>query len=206
VADRNLRIGLRLSAVGMACAAAGSVFRALYIVVAWAFGPVVKVLLLLGVPFVVVGGMLFLAGVTYPGLRARVAALRRRRQHRREHRALAPLWTVLVRAFPSIVLRTPPRRGDRLSPRGVHRVHYRRVIEIRDGLVQLSPYLDADFGEVVATDPAAAAAALKAALARHAAGEASDGRAKQVLPAGADDLESDVRPLLALSAAMEDRT
>ncbi|MEV5714059.1 MAB_1171c family putative transporter [Amycolatopsis mediterranei] len=202
VADRDLRIGLRLGAIGMAGAAVGSIFRALYIVVAWVFGPVVKILLLLGVPFVIAGGMLFLAGVTYPGVRARVSALRRRRRHRREHEALAPLWTVLVEAFPSIVLRTPPRRGDRLSPRGTHRGHYRRVIEIRDGLVQLSPYLAADFGEVVATDPAAAAAALRSALRQHADGEASDGRAKQVLPAGADDLESDVRPLLALSAAM----
>ncbi|WP_410639449.1 MAB_1171c family putative transporter [Amycolatopsis sp. lyj-346] len=204
VADRNLRIGLRLGALGMASAAVGSICRALYIAVAWVFGPVVKILLLLGVPFVIVGGMLFLAGVTYPGVRARVSALRRRRQHRREHEALGPLWTVLVEAFPSIVLRTPPRRGDRLSPRGTHRVRYRRVIEIRDGLVQLSPYLDADFGEVVAEDPGAAAAALKAALRRHSEGEASDGRAKQVLPAGADDIESDVRPLLALSAAMAD--
>jgi uncharacterized protein DUF6545 len=203
VADRNLRIGLLLGAAGLASAAAGSIFRALYIVVAWAFGPAVKVLLLLGVPFVIIGGMLFLAGVTYPGVRARVSAVRRRRQHRREHHALAPLWTVLVQAFPSIVLRTPPRgRGERLSPRSVHRAYYRRVIEIRDGLVQLSPYLDADFGAVVATDPDAAAGALKTALERHAAGEASDGRAKQVLPAGADDIESDVRPLLALSAAM----
>lgn len=203
VADRNLRIGLRLGAIGLASAAAGSVFRALYIVVAWAFGPVVKILLLLGVPFVIVGGMLFLVGVTYPGARARFAALRRRRRHRREHAALTPLWTVLVRAFPSIVLRTPPRRrGERLSPRRVHRVYYRRVIEIRDGLVQLSPYLDADFGAVVATDPGAAAAALKTALERHAAGEETDGHAKQVLPAPADDIESDVRPLLALSAAM----
>jgi hypothetical protein len=197
VADRNLRIGLRLGAIGLACAAAGSVFRALYIVVAWVFGPPVKILLLLGVPFVIVGTVLFLAGVTYPGMRARLAALRRRRRHRREHHALAPLWTVLVQAFPSIVLRTPPRRRG-----GVHRLRYRRVIEIRDGLVQLSPYLDANFGEVVATDPGAAAAALKTALERHAAGEANDGRAKQVLPAGADDIESDVRPLLALSAAM----
>ncbi|GAB3153776.1 hypothetical protein GCM10027258_56740 [Amycolatopsis stemonae] len=204
VADRHLRIGLRLSAAGMACAAIGSIFRALYIVVAWAFGPVVKVLLLLGVPFVIIGGILFLLGVTYPGVRARVAALRRRRQHRREHQALGPLWTVLVQAFPSIVLRTPPRRrSERLSPRSIHRVHYRRVIEIRDGLVQLSPYLDADFGEVVATDPGAAAAALKTALERHAAGEESDGHAKQILPAPADDIESDVRPLLALSAALE---
>ena len=203
VADRDLRIGLKLSAVGMASAAIGSIFRALYIVVAWAFGPVVKILLLLGVPFVIVGGMLFLVGVTYPGVRARVSALRRRQQHRREHQALGPLWTVLVQAFPSIVLRTPPRRRtELLSPRSIHRVYYRRVIEIRDGLVQLSPYLDADFGEVVAADPGAAAAALKTALRRHAAGEEMDGRAKQVLPARADDIESDVRPLLALSAAM----
>ncbi|MFI5590757.1 MAB_1171c family putative transporter [Amycolatopsis sp. NPDC051758] len=203
VADRDLRIGLKLSAVGMASAAIGSIFRALYIVVAWAFGPVVKILLLLGVPFVIVGGLLFLVGVTYPGVRARVSALRRRRQHRREHQALGPLWTVLVQAFPSIVLRTPPRRRtELLSPRSIHRVYYRRVIEIRDGLVQLSPYLDADFGEVVAADPGAAAAALKTALRRHAAGEEMDGRAKQVLPARADDIESDVRPLLALSAAM----
>ena len=198
VADRNLRIGLRLGAIGLGCAAAGSVFRALYIVVAWVSGPQVKILLLLGVPFVIVGTVLFLAGVTYPGVRARLAALRRRRRHRREHEALAPLWTVLVQAFPSIVLRTPPRRRRG----GVHRVHYRRVIEIRDGLVQLSPYLDAGFGDVVATDPRAAAAALKTALERHAAGEENDGRAKQVLPAGADDIESDVRPLLALAAAM----
>jgi hypothetical protein len=203
VADRNLRIGLRLSAVGLASAAVGSIFRALYIVVAWAFGPVVRILLLLGVPFVILGGVLFLAGVTYPGVRARLSAMRRRRRHRHEHRTLAPLWTVLVKAFPSIVLRTPPRGpAEWWSPRGVHRVYYRRVIEIRDGLVQLSPYLDADFGEVVATDPGAAAAALRTALRRHAAGEETDGRAKQVLPAGADDIESDVRPLLALSAAM----
>jgi hypothetical protein len=203
VADRNLRIGLRLSAAGLASAAVGSVFRALYIVVAWAFGPVVRILLLLGVPFVIIGGALFLAGVTYPGVRARLSSMRRRRRHRHEHQALDPLWTVLVGAFPSIVLRTPPRGpAEWLSPRSVHRVYYRRVIEIRDGLVQLSPYLDADFGEVVATDPRAAATALKTALRRYSAGEESDGRAKQVLPAGADDIESDVRPLLALSAAM----
>jgi hypothetical protein len=203
VADRNLRIGLRMSAAGLASAAIGSIFRAVYIVVAWAFGPVVRILLLLGVPFVILGGVLFLLGVTYPGVRARLSAMRRRRQHRREHQALAPLWTVLVSAFPSIVLRTPPRGpAEWLSPRSIHRVYYRRVIEIRDGLVQLSPYLAADFGEVVATDPGAAANALKTALERHAAGEDNDGRAKQVLPAGADDIESDVQPLLALSAAM----
>lgn len=203
VADRNLRIGLRIGAAGLASMAAGSVLRALYIVIAWAFGPAVRALLLIAVPLVILGIVAFLCGVTYPGVRARFAAVGRRRRHRRRHERLAPLWTVLVEAFPSIVLRSAPRRRwDRVSSRGIHRAYYRRVIEIRDGLVQLSPYLATDFAELAESDPAAAASALRSALTRRASGEASDGRAKQVLPAGADDLESDVRPLLALAAAV----
>ncbi len=203
VADRHLRIGLRIGTAGLASMAAGSILRALYIVIAWAFGPVVRALLLIAAPLVILGIVAFLCGITYPGVRARVAAIRRRRQHLRDHRRLAPLWTVLVEAYPSIVLRAAPRgRWDRFSSRGAHRAYYRRVIEIRDGLVQLSPYLETDFAGLADRDAAAAASALRAALARQAAGETNDGRAKQVLPAGADDLESDVRPLLALAAAV----
>jgi hypothetical protein len=199
-ADRHLRTGLRLAAAGLAAAAIGSTFRALYIVIAWAFGPVVPALLWLGVPFVVIGSVLFLAGITYPGVRARLSALGRRRRHRDDLERLAPLWTLLAKAYPSIVLRTPPGgMRDRLA---VHRRYYRRVIEIRDGLVQLSPYLETDFATLTAEDPAAAAKALRRALDRQIAGEANDGRAKLVLPGGASDLESDVRPLLALSAAV----
>jgi len=198
-ADRDLRTGLRIAAAGLTGAAIGSVLRASYIVLAWAGGPAIRALLLSAVPFVILGSFLFLIGITYPGVRARLAALRRRRQHRRDHRLLAPLWTVLAGAFPTIVLRSPPR--GRWSPQHVHRAYYRRVIEIRDGLVQLSPYLDTELGSLAADDPAAAAEALQDALTRHAAGESSDGRAKQILPAEGD-LESDVRPLLALSAAV----
>jgi uncharacterized protein DUF6545 len=199
-ADRHLRTGLRLAAAGLASAAIGSTFRALYIVVAWAFGPAVPVVLLLGMPFVILGSVLFLAGISYPGVRARFSALGRRRRRRDDLERLTPLWTLLATAYPTIVLRTPPGgMRDRLA---VHRRYYRRVIEIRDGLVQLSPYLDTDFAALTAEDPAAAAKALRRALDRHAAGEENDGRAKLVLPGGASDLESDVRPLLALSAAV----
>ncbi|MDT8909544.1 MAB_1171c family putative transporter [Amycolatopsis sp. PS_44_ISF1] len=199
-ADRHLRTGLRLAAAGLAGAAIGSAFRALYIVVAWAFGPVVPALLWLGVPFVIVGSLLFLAGITYPGVRARVSELNRRRRRRQDLDRLAPLWTLLAQAYPSVVLRTPP--GGLRERFAVHRRYYRRVIEIRDGLVQLSPYLETDFAALTAEDPAAAANALRRALERHRAGEETDGRAKLVLPGGANDLESDVRPLLALSAAV----
>lgn len=202
-ADRNLRTGLKLSAAGLLCLSAGSVFRALYIVIAWAFGPSVRILLTVAVPLVILGIVLFLAGITYPGVRARFAALQRRRQHLRHHERLTPLWTVLAGVYPNIVLRSTPRgRWDRWRPRTVHRHYYRRVIEIRDGLVQLSPYLDTDLTALAVDDPRGAAEALRTAIARQAAGEENDGRAKLVLPGGGADIESDVRPLLALSAAV----
>ncbi|HWD06568.1 MAG TPA: MAB_1171c family putative transporter [Amycolatopsis sp.] len=202
VADPYLRTGLRIGAASLVAAAAGSVFRALYTVFAL-FGAKVPLLLVVGIPLVIIGSLLFLAGISYPGVRARIAALARRRRHRADHARLAPLWTELVKAYPSIVLRTPP--GPPWRERfAVHRRYYRRVIEIRDGLVQLSPYLEADLASLAGDDPAAAAEALRSALARQAAGEENDGRAKLVLPGGSD-LESDVRPLLSLSASLAGR-
>ncbi len=202
-ADRHLRTGLKLSAAGLISMSAGSVFRALYVVIAWAFGPSVPILLKVAVPLVILGTVLFLAGITYPGVRARISALRRRRQHRLHHQRLTPLWSVLAEVYPNIVLRSAPQgRWDRWRPRTVHRSYYRRVIEIRDGLVQLSPYLETDLTALAVDDPREAATALKTALGRQAAGEENDGRAKLVLPGGASDIESDVRPLLALAAAV----
>jgi hypothetical protein len=202
-ADRHLRIGLRVSGIGLALSAAGSVLRAVYIVVAWAWGPTLSILLKIGIPLVIFGTAGFLAGITYPGVQARVAAFRRRRQHQRHYRELNPLWTLLVAAYPKIVLRAaPPRALDLLRPRNVHRRYYRRVIEIRDGLVQLSPYLRTDLATVAAVDAGSAAAELMSALSRHAAGEDSDHKAHLVLPGGANDIEADVRPLLALARAI----
>jgi hypothetical protein len=202
-ADRNLRIGLRLGAIGLGCAAVGSILRAVYIVLAWT-GASPGFLLSAAVPFVILGLVLFLVGITYPGASARVSALRRRRRHRRRHRELGPLWTLLAKAYPDLILRTAPvRRLDTFRPRTIHRRYYRRVIEIRDGLVQLSPYLATDLTTLADNDPRGAAAELESALARQAAGEDTDHRAHLVLPAeGAGDLEADVEPLLVLARAV----
>jgi hypothetical protein len=202
-ADRHLRIGLRISGIGFALSAVGSILRALYIVVAWIWGPTLSILPTIGIPLVIFGITGFLAGISYPGMQARVAAFRRRRQHQRHYRELHPLWTLLVAAYPNIVLRAgPPQPLDLLRPRNVHRRYYRRVIEIRDGLVQLSPYLRTDLTTVAAMDAGSAAAELKAALSRHAAGETSDHKAHLVLPGGGNDIEADVRPLIALARAI----
>lgn len=197
-ADRNLSVGLRIAGAGIASLGLGAGVRALYILIAWAFGPTVPILLTLGIVFVIAGALLFLSGITYPGVRARIDALRRRRSHRRQYARLSPLWTVLVEAYPTIVLNSGPR------PRTAHRRYYRRVIEIRDGLVQLSPYLAPEFTALTTTNPEAAAAELRDALTRQAAGEETDHRAHLVLPGGGD-IEADVQPLLALSAALGSR-
>jgi hypothetical protein len=174
-----------------------------YLIVAWPGGPLLNVLLLIGAALVVIGSLCFLAGICYPGVRARIAAFGRRGQHRRDLRELDPLWTALARSYPNIVLREAPARPlDFLRPRNVSRRYYRRVIEIRDGLVQLSPYLETDLTALAADDPARAAAELSAALTRYADGAAADHKAHLVLPGGAADLEADVQPLLALSRAM----
>jgi hypothetical protein len=203
-ADHHLRIGLRLSGIGLALGAVGSILRALYIVVAWIFGPSMAVLLSIGIPLVILGTMLFIVGLSYPGVQARFAAFLRRRRHRRHYQQLTPLWTLLTKAYPDIVLRAGPRWPfDRLRPHNVHRRYYRRVIEIRDGLVQLSPYLETDLAAVAVDDPHSAAEELKTALTRRAGDEESGRKARLVLPGGANDIEADAQPLLALARAVE---
>ncbi|GAA0954533.1 MULTISPECIES: MAB_1171c family putative transporter [Streptomyces violaceusniger group] len=63
--------------------------------------------------------------------------------HRRMHDQLAPLWQALVTAYPELVLHREPARPlwNRLRLRHTHARFYRRLIECRDGLVRLSPYL-----------------------------------------------------------------
>jgi hypothetical protein len=202
-ADHHLRIGLRLSGIGLSLCAVGGILRALF-VVAWIVGPSMAVLLSIGIALVILGTMLFIVGLSYPGVQARFAALLRRRRHRRHYQQLNPLWTLLTKAYPDIVLRAGPRRPfDRLRPHNVHRRYYRRVIEIRDGLVQLSPYLGTDLAAVAVDDPHTAAEELKTALARQAGDEDSGREARLVLPGGANDIEADVQPLLALARAVE---
>ncbi|MEU4236784.1 MAB_1171c family putative transporter [Actinoplanes sp. NPDC026619] len=95
---------------------------------------------------------------------------------------LRPLWKAMRDAFPEVILFSPRRAVFELA--GVDDVHlrvYRRVIEIRDGMLALRPYLPAE--PVATTDPAQAEAeAIAAALRRHADGagpaDNADGFAK----------------------------
>jgi hypothetical protein len=105
---------------------------------------------------------------------AAVPATRRARSVLAAHRdlvVLRPLWTAMRDAFPEVILFSPRRAVIELA--GVDDVFlrlYRRVIEIRDGMLALRPYLRAADRE--APDPAVGEAlAIAAALRRRAAGE-----------------------------------
>ncbi|MCD2158018.1 hypothetical protein LQL77_30330 [Rhodococcus cerastii] len=90
------------------------------------------------------GIALFLIGIMVPGVAHRHRAWSLRKTHREQYRRMADLGTDLCRAFPQLSLRYRDgvdRRGGREILTGIHDRHYRRFIEIRDGLVLLSPHL-----------------------------------------------------------------
>ncbi|WP_124709355.1 MAB_1171c family putative transporter [Gordonia insulae] len=139
----------------------------------------------------IVGVVAFLVGISYPMLHARWQSVTAQRRHRREADELGPLWELVTGAIPEVVLPTKD------SPAPTMMLH-RRVVEIRDALTQLSPYLTEDF-EVV--DDAARADMLWAAVEEYTIAGTSRGAVREVVPGGAD-IEADAAPLLELSRAV----
>jgi hypothetical protein len=143
--NRRTRVGLWTAAVGLALLACVAVVRSVVVVLRWTGGDLPAAA---GTAdgFVPVGGLLFVCGVSYPAVVAKLTGLRIWLRHRRVYHDLRPLWTILHDAFPQDALDRP--RGvwsERVSPRRLYRRYWRRVVEIRDGLVQISPHL-ADVG------------------------------------------------------------
>ncbi|WP_246076188.1 MAB_1171c family putative transporter [Amycolatopsis cihanbeyliensis] len=200
-----LSVGLRLAGAGMAgMVLAGSV-RAGFVVIRWSGGSIpswlnatASLLLSLAIP-------LFVIGISYPSVATRIAALRVWRQHRTRYRQLHPLWMELHQVYPEHLLGRVPGSAwrDALRLRGVHRRYYRRVIECRDGLVRISPYLA--HARETANNGTSLAELLRAALRAHAEGEPVSTKASAVAVPLADDLDADVYELVELSNALRAR-
>lgn len=162
------------------------------------------------------GVWMLVGGVTHPvtvELVSRVTAVVARRTLFRE---LGPLWRALHDAYPELAL---PRTSEPWWTRGPYiwpwraRAYYRRVIEIRDGLVRLTPYCSLD----VERDARAAGqarglagreldlhtgAAVVAAALESRAGDAPADERCAVPDGGGRDLDSDARWLVGLSRAL----
>ncbi|WP_331283871.1 MAB_1171c family putative transporter [Streptomyces sp. H39-S7] len=197
--------GLWMTAVGLGAMAVACAIRAVIVAVRWA-GVEVPKPLMAAVAFLLVASILtFAGGITYSGARARIASLRLWLQHRRDHRRLAPLWELLAEAYPDNVLRpASPAALDRWRARGVHRRYHRRIVECRDGLVDISPYLlgDGDSSAVLNVDSAELAARLRRASARIDKGVPAPRRPVPLAMALGSDRKSDVKQLIAVSDAL----
>lgn len=143
-ADGALRRGLILIEAGLALLVTATALLIVANLVRWSGRVPPGALSATGVALMLPGLLAFLAGIVLPGVALRWALFRVWREHRRAYLELRPLWEALHAVFPETALDTPHRRDtlrERLSVDGVHRRYYRRVVECRDGLVRLSPYL-----------------------------------------------------------------
>nr|WP_239157969.1 MAB_1171c family putative transporter [Streptomyces sp. SID13726] len=201
---RPYATGLWITAVGLCSVAVACAVRAAFTAARWSGALVPDRLTVWSAALLTVSSLLFVVGIVYAGLHTRVAAVRLWLRRRRDHRRLAPLWELLVSRCPQIHLQ--PASGtpwDRWRARGVHRRYHRRIVECRDGLLGISPYLvgegeEADLREV---EPAELARRLRRATAQSGPTGPSAMAVPLVMRRGGDRA-ADVGQLIAVSDAL----
>jgi hypothetical protein len=93
-------------------------------------------------PLYLITTTILLVATTLPAWGPRLTALGHWYRSRQQLRQLRPLWMALHTAYPHLALLPPTTAiADALDPRDVPLRLYRRVIEIRDGLLTLRPHL-----------------------------------------------------------------
>lgn len=183
VARPVLRISLLIFAAGACLQVLGGSAQLFSTVLRYVAGPqvlstdlrpVIGILVVLGFFSLVVGAIVPLVD----GVFREIPQIRRQR---RLNHTLEPLWRALHEEFPelSLELRSP----------GPGRTLYRRVVEIRDGLVLLSPHFDPSVAEQaerrsreVSEEPAERAVSVQAALVDDALRARRSGRAPAQRP------------------------
>lgn len=199
-AQHPLRRGLLIAEVGLTCITAGTGLLVAANVIRWIGSPPPEWVTGAGIILLLPGLVLFLIGLAYPGITMRRQAFRIWRHHRRDYRALRPLWTTLHEHFPEDALDPTilPSWRERLALRGVHRRYYRRWAECRDGLLRVSPYLlalDVNAGDATAGN-------VREALAARASGQPIAHRATLVADPTEQGLHHDVDSLVDISRAL----
>jgi hypothetical protein len=207
-ASRYLSLVLRVIALGLAGLMVTSINRAIWVVIRFNHGPPLDRLNAINwrisnASFIVLAtGMCLLAVVQA------VAFMRSWLLHRRLYRQLTPLWMALHQAYPDLFLNREPagRRLELFRFDHVHRGFYRRLIECRDGLVRLSPYIAvaAQGQDISRCPPSELARYIRTALAlQPQRAQISGLSAVAVATPAANDINSDVHELVAISTALE---
>jgi hypothetical protein len=151
---------------------------------------------------VAVGALAFVVGVSYTAITGMLSSLPLWRAHRRSYRQLEPLWNAVRLAFPQLVLQRIPATSwrERLGRGSTHHRFYRRIVEIRDGLVQLAPYYDRTAAPGAEREEVRWARLIREALVLKESTQDSPAvDADPIFVPGGDDLESDARLLIGIS-------
>jgi hypothetical protein len=138
-AGGTLGVGLRLMAAGCAFALTYAAFKVAALVLV-DLGPGMPAFLqaTIGQAGAVLAGVLVAVGASLPAIVRRWQMAHRWRRSYAAHDQLYPLWTALIAVAPGLALDPPGSRiRDRLRVRGMDMRLYRRVIEIRDGRLEL---------------------------------------------------------------------
>ncbi|MDI5977988.1 MAB_1171c family putative transporter [Amycolatopsis magusensis] len=197
-AEPRVAWGLRLAAAGFALVA---VSLAVFLVVVgtyWITGTVPLALASATGSATILGLVAILVGLLYPAARMRLTALAVWWRHRRAFQDLSPLWTALHTEFPDDTLSRVTRKSwDILGVAGVHRRYYRRVIECRDGLVRISPYISQARHQH--REDTSVTDLLQHALIAHSTGQAAPAHAVPIAIPATTGIDADVAELLTLS-------
>ncbi len=198
-AEGRLRFALVVATAGLALLALAQAILAASSSSRWVGTSVPVPVRASAVSWMLLGAALLLIGLGYPAVATRAAAGGIWWHHLHVYHALGPLWRILHEEFPEDALaRTSINpRLDLLHLTGVHRRFYRRVIECRDGLVRISPYIAKARDDGLAS--AVLAVQLTAALDLRAAGEPVGEAAVEIAPPTSAGLDADVDALVALS-------
>lgn len=152
-------------------------------------------------PILAIGISAFFLGIGYPGARTGVIKTRIWLEARYQYQQLRPLWAALCEQFPKIAM-FPVESAYRETcrVRQMRLRYYRRIIECRDGLVNVSPFL---VERIDATQtPEQQAELVNDALTRAARG--GEFAVPSVIAAPeASDMEADIQQLVTLSRAFK---
>ena len=110
-ASRDLRIGIRVAALGLVASGGISIVRSVPPLVALFGGPLLPPLVGLLVLAPIIGTPLQVLGMSYPLVTGRWRALAAWRRHRGAHERIEPLWALARAAFPEVVLPVGDERG-----------------------------------------------------------------------------------------------
>jgi hypothetical protein len=151
-----------------------------------------------GIASLVPGFVIFVVGMLRTAVHALIERMRLRLYRRELYRELEPLWSALDDVFPGHALETGPRGlWRRITPDTVQWRFHRRVIECRDGLVRLSPFLPEG-------DPTGDDLLRAMADARAVGGDAGTAHARVIAAAPGAGVDEDAESMVVLARRLRE--